>query len=77
MAVDGEGRPTLDSSACNRGNGVSSFPEDTQEKTRLVGERGVHDAGTRHWTSMVDRLKPHLPTLRSDGLRSLASKPLS
>jgi hypothetical protein len=54
---------------------MSSFPGDTQEETRRVGERGVHDAGTRDSTRMVDRLKPHLPTLRSDGLRSLASKP--
>ena len=45
VALDGEGSsyPTL--SACNRGNGMSSFPEDTEE--RFVGEGGVHDAGPR------------------------------
>jgi len=45
---------------------MSSFPEDTQEETRLVGERGVQDAGTPASTCAVDRLKPHLPTLRQD-----------
>jgi hypothetical protein len=54
---------------------MSSFPEDTQEEVRLVGERGVQDAGTPASTGMVDRLKPHLPTLRQDKLRSRASKP--
>jgi hypothetical protein len=51
---------------------MSSFPADTQEETRLVGECGVPDPGTRDPMRMVDRLNPHLPTLRSDGLRSPA-----
>jgi hypothetical protein len=54
---------------------MSSFPGDTQEETRLVGESGMPDAGTHDSTRMVDRLKPYLPTLRSDGLRNPASKP--
>jgi hypothetical protein len=39
---------------------MSSFPEDTQEETGLVGEGGVQDAGGRVSTSILDRLKPRL-----------------
>jgi hypothetical protein len=37
---------------------MSSFPGDTKEQARLVGESGVQDAGTRASTGMIDRLRP-------------------
>jgi len=48
---------------------MSSFPGDTQEETRLVGGRGVHDAGTHASTAppTLQASKPSLswPTARA------------
>jgi len=39
---------------------MSSFPEDTQEETGLVGDGSVQDAGHQASTRILDRLKPRL-----------------
>ena len=64
-ALDGEGSATLDSAACNRGNGMSSFPGDTQEM-RESGECGVSDAGS--WA--LARCQPLFFSLRSKTVRN-------
>jgi len=51
---------------------MSSFPEDTQEESGLVGEGGAQDAGLRVSTRILDRLKPRLWSSRQ---RSSASRP--
>jgi hypothetical protein len=49
---------------------MSSFPGDTKEEARLVGESGVQDAGTRESTSIPDRLKLRLDVATSGQLRA-------
>jgi hypothetical protein len=66
--------PTYTSLACDRGNGMSSFPGDTKEEARFVGEDGVHDAGTCNRTSTTVAIT-HLLALQQNDPSNWASKP--
>jgi len=53
---------------------MSSFPGDTKEEARFVGEDGVHDAGTCNRTSTTVAIT-HLLALQQNDPSNWASKP--